>query len=393
MKICIVSANLPPMYTGGGQQALTLGRELREQGHEPVFVTRWHAALAQIDTLDGSEIHRVHYPYKRGLHRGLARSLLNLGRLFVSLRNRYDVVLFFNFDGGFRHSWPVLLLLRAMGKKTAVRQTLVKASDPSALRRRKLGRLRLLPYRLHGGAISISEALAISYTSVFGDRGHLGLIPNGVDTHRFRPVSSQERIALRAQLAISPSLRYCVTVGRVSHRKGIDLLVEAWRHVVDSFDDARLLLVGPTGDEYRDVNEQEFLESLRRRIAEYGLDKTIIWVGCTEKVECYLQAADVFVFTSRREGCPNALLEAMACGLPIVTTRIPHVTDGLLTDEQEGLVTNSDPKACAEAIGRVLRCSSLAERLGAGARARVVEQFSIRATARRYVQVLKSIST
>jgi glycosyltransferase involved in cell wall biosynthesis len=392
MKVCILGNNLYPVYSGGGLQALALATEFRRLGHSVFFVSKRYDGLPEYDRLRDIEVYRVKYEnvsYRSVLQ--LLRQIAAMARLLLRLRDRYDVVLFFNPDGGFLHAWVVLPLLHLLGKKTATRMTLLDGSDPARLARKGFSRLRLLPYRLHHRVISISTALSLSYESVFGRDPRLVRITNGVDTRRFRPVQSDERQVECRALGLDPSLRYCTFVGRIGYRKGVDILIEAWREVAPRFPDTRLLLVGPRREDYRQAHEAEFIGDLENRIRKYRLGETVVWAGKSDNVETYLRASDVFLFASRREGCPNALLEAMASGLPIVTTRMENITDDLITPDQEGLVTAEDPAAFAEALARVLTSPALASELGARARQRVEAEFSIGRTAERYLEILGNL--
>jgi glycosyltransferase involved in cell wall biosynthesis len=393
VNVCIVGNNLYPVFTGGGVQALTLAREFRRLGHGVFFITKKHKDLSDHDRVGDIDIFRLKYenlpPW--AIVR-VIRQLVGLTRLLWKFRDRYEVVLFFNPDGGMLHSWVLFPLLHLLGKKTATRMTLLNSSsDPAGLARKRFPSIRLLPYRLHHRVISISTALSMSYESVFGSDSRLIRITNGVDTRKFRPADGEERLAERLALGLDPSLRYCTFVGRIGHRKGVDVLIDAWRHVAATFPDARLLLVGPTREDYREAHEAEFIAAIEAKIREYGISDSIAWTGKTDSVERYLRASDVFVFASRREGCPNALLEAMASGLPIVTTRIDNITDDLILDGRDGIITTPDATALAEGLRRVLASPTLATQLGSNARQRTEAEFSIGRTAEKYLHTLGSL--
>jgi len=390
--VLIVAANLPPLYTGGGQQAVTLAQQFRAMGRDVLFVSRRHGSLPRHGEIEGIEVHRVEYETEGrvGFFRSLAQ-IARLSRCFVALRHRYTVVLFFNPQGSFPNAWPAILLLRALRKKTIARMTLIGSSDPAALRQKRLGWLRLLPYRLHNRVVSISTALSKSYRTALRNDGRLVYIANGVDIRRFHPLPDSDRQRERLALGLDPDLRYVLFVGRVSFRKGIDTLVNAWSEVIHARSDARLLLVGPTVDEFRAAARDTFAATLSEEIERAGLGPYITWVGRTATPERYLQVADVFVFPSRREGCPNALLEAMACGIPIVTTRIPDITEDLVEPDREALVTPQEPRALAEGIIAALASPDAARERAERALARVRREFAIATTARKYLDVVDSL--
>jgi glycosyltransferase involved in cell wall biosynthesis len=391
VRVCIVCDNLPPAYSGAGQQALTLATAFTRIGVPTIVVGKTHQGLPAHQATDDVDVYRV-TAFASGSHS--LGSLLVVCRLFarlITLRRHYDRVLFFDPEGGFKNAWMILPLLHLCGKRTAARMTLLNSSDPAALRRKRFGFVRLFPYRLHHRIISISTALTLSYEAVFGSRARLTFIPNGVDTARFHPIPPETKAPLKTQLGLDPNHRYCTVVGRISYRKGFDIIIDAWRDVASRVPDARLLLIGPCEDSYRQIGEGRFIAGLHERLEAWGLRDTVTWLGTTEEVERYLQASDVFLFASRREGCPNALLEAMASGLPIVSTRIDHITDDLITDESDGLITRSAPDEFAAAVNRVLSSPDLARSLGTHAAETAQRNFAIEIVAKRYAAVLASV--
>ncbi|HTU01663.1 MAG TPA: glycosyltransferase family 4 protein, partial [Candidatus Sulfotelmatobacter sp.] len=188
------------------------------------------------------------------------------------------------------------------------------------------------------------------------------LIPNGVDTHAYRPPVGPASSAL-------PGLRgrLVVYTGRLIEAKGLLELLEAWRLVVVEAPDAHLVLVGSGPLE----------AELRRQAADAGVADCVHFRGEVPDVRPYLQAAAAFVFPSWAEGLPNSLLEAMATGLPCVATRIPPIEE-LITDGQHGLlVPREAPTALAAALVSVLTGSALAARLGRAARRRVEMEYDL----------------
>jgi glycosyltransferase involved in cell wall biosynthesis len=128
--------------------------------------------------------------------------------------------------------------------------------------------------------------------------------------------------------------------------------------------------------------------AVRRRIAAEHLDGSVRLVEQTHDVPSYLQASDVFVLPSRREGLPNALLEAMAAGLPCIAADLPGITRWLLEDGESGwLVPPGDVEALERALVTLLEDRERAAQLGARARRRVEALCSIDAVAAAYLDI------
>jgi starch synthase len=212
-------------------------------------------------------------------------------------------------------------------------------------------------------------------------RAHYGVSPakvaqiyNPIDVALWR---AGDRDEARAALDIPMSARVAVWHGRVLlHRKGLDVLLDAWDRVCRERPgrDLRLLLVGTGND----------ADELRRRIADKpppGLLWVDEFVRDRAALRRYLSAADVFVLPSRHEGFPVAPIEALSCSLPVVAADAPGVPDILEGGEASGglVVPRDDAAALALALGHVLDDEALCRELGERARRRAETRFSLEA--------------
>jgi glycosyltransferase involved in cell wall biosynthesis len=197
-------------------------------------------------------------------------------------------------------------------------------------------------------------------------------IPNGVDTARFRPLASEVRAGIRRRLGWPPDAQVAAFSGRLVASKGLMPFLEAWRSASRPAG-ALLALLG-------DGPERGALEAVA------GMDPSVRILGSRDDVEKVLGAADLFVFPSRREGMPNAVLEAMACGLPVAAFRIGGVED-LVTDGVEGVLrAEGDDAGLARAALDLLADPGLLAALGQAARRRA-EGFDRRRVARELLAI------
>ncbi len=207
------------------------------------------------------------------------------------------------------------------------------------------------------------------------------LMPNGVDSRRFTPAEPAERATLRARLGIPMDEPVALFVGRLERRKGLDILLAAWDELIRRETSARLLIAG-LGDAAAWIREAHAL-SVGDRIA---------FLGGREDVADLYRAADVFVFPSRAEGCPNAVLEAMASGLPVVVTDVAGNREVVGEDGKAGwLVPAEAPAALAEAVATLLSSPALRREVSAAGRARVLEQFDIQRVGAQYLSLYESL--
>lgn len=195
----------------------------------------------------------------------------------------------------------------------------------------------------------------------------VAVVPNCVDTEHFRPPEITPAGPPRV-----------VSVARLVPDKSPLLLVDAFALVRSELPEARLTLVG----------EGPLLAAVNARIAELGLSGCVhIVTGCGE-VRPHLREAHAFALASRREGSPNAILEAMACGLPVAAMRTGGIPE-LVEDGVTGLLSEPEnARGLAQALLRLLRDSALRERLGRMARERAVERHSPQAMCRATEAVL-----
>jgi glycosyltransferase involved in cell wall biosynthesis len=156
-----------------------------------------------------------------------------------------------------------------------------------------------------------------------------------------------------------------IGVGRLAEQKDFSTLVSA------------LALLPPGAARLRVLGEGPLRESLEAQIAAQGLDDSVELVGEVSDVRSQLAAADVFALTSRWEGLPLSVLEAMAAGLPVVASAIDGVPEAVVDGETGYLTPPQEPQAVAEALSRLIDDPELRLRLGQAARRRAEEQFSL----------------
>jgi len=210
------------------------------------------------------------------------------------------------------------------------------------------------------------------------------VIPNGVDVgvpavtgcagvqggNRSETSENDEKLAPRSR-------RRVTFVGRLARQKGVDLLLHSAAQWLRSFPDVVLYLVG-------DGPQREWLMDLSIRL---GISDRIVWAGYCENVGEILRETDVFVLPSRWEGMPNALLEAMAMGCPVVVTAVEGVSEVLGDEEPLQIVRPGDSAALSRAIVRLLSNPTLTRELGERNRTRVQRCFGWDCTVKEYEQL------
>ncbi|MEK5391329.1 glycosyltransferase family 4 protein [Margalitia sp. FSL K6-0131] len=167
----------------------------------------------------------------------------------------------------------------------------------------------------------------------------------GVDLNKFSPISREEKLALRSEYQYNPNDFIVIYVAELSYRKQQDLLIKAISRLQKNINQIKLLLVG----------DGELLETYKKMAANFKLDNRVEFLGYRKDIDKLLAMSDIAVSTSRQEGLPVNIMEAMATGLPIVVTNCRGNRD-LITNNYNGIVVGvNDEKACANAIEKVYR--------------------------------------
>ena len=201
------------------------------------------------------------------------------------------------------------------------------------------------------------------------------VIYNGIDTRRLTP--SAGRTELRRRLGWGDGQIVLLCVGRLVPEKDFPLLLRAAARLRERAPAARVCIAGwgPL---------QTDLESLR---ASLRLEGVVDLLGRREDVSDLLAACDVFVMTSRTEGFSNALLEALAAGVPVLSTRVNGAIE-ILRDEENALLADvGDEDAVVEGLARLAADSALRSRLAAAGAACVRERFTVDAMVRAHEAV------
>lgn len=205
-------------------------------------------------------------------------------------------------------------------------------------------------------------------------------IPNGVDTSVFYPWVGDRR-ALRRKLELSEEDKMVIFVGRLVPGKRVDLLIRGLRQVRERVPEARLVLVG----------DGPLRSELEQIVVRLGLDSSVIFAGNRPDVAAYLQASDVFVLPSEAEGMSNAVLEAMACGLPVLVSDCEGNRE-LVTNGLDGMVfPHGSEKSLAQKIETLLLDTVCAQRLAGAAVEKVQSQFRLESVATRYMELYETV--
>ena len=366
MKVAIIVAYFPPRWLAGTEIATyNTAKYLAKSGHEVHVLTQFDEGLEKESMAQGFHIHRI--PAVKGPY------VFTLSFIWPVLQTIHrigpDVV----------HAQSVSMGLIALMVKKLLRKPYIVYSrgelkDTWAFKP-MVARLAL---RNADAVIALTEDMKRGMAEFYA--GDVHIIPNGVDIGCFDILSKQDA---RAGLDIADDEKVALFVGRLVSQKNVGCLINAMKIIVGR--DLRMKLViigeGPDG---------KWLQDLSKRL---GLDSHIEFVGrvAHEEVLKYMKAADIFILPSLFEGLPNTVLEAMACGLPVVATKVSGLWE-IVTDGENGLLVEPrSPEAMAEAVLKILGDDGLAGKMSANNKLKV-RQYSWQATAEKLVEMYKQVA-
>jgi L-malate glycosyltransferase len=223
--------------------------------------------------------------------------------------------------------------------------------------------------RRYDAVVGPAEAVLRQVRQCEGDlRCATACVPNGVDTERFRPLPAAARRAAREALRLDPETCVFACVAR---------LVDVKRHCDLLRAYARIGRARPS--ELWLIGDGPLRGGLEQQAREAGIAATVRFLGERRDVDALLPLCDAFVLASRTEGLSNAVLEAMACGLPVVATAVGGQAE-LVEDGVTGLLVPArSPVRLAFALEELLHAPIRSHRMGRQARERVLERFSLAA--------------
>lgn len=196
----------------------------------------------------------------------------------------------------------------------------------------------------------------------------------------FRPARDR---SLRAELGLADHTVLIGAIGNVRKPKDYDVLLRAARTLIDRSQPFHIVIAGDCANDLG--------RKLQQLATELGVERHVTFLGLRPDVSRILNNLDVFALSSLTEGFSIACVEAMACGVPVVSTRSGG-PEQILEGEAGVLVPTGDPESLALAIERVASSKELAATLTARAMKRVHEQYSLSTMLSRYEALLESVA-
>ena len=379
-RVLMYTAYFDPEYSGAALQALTLARELRHRGHHVEFVTNRWPSLEEAGEVEGFAVHRLE-PGRWRKHREF-RLWFNLARYVWRRRRDFDIV---HSHGAYYTHAFIGPLSRIAGLKSLVKASLAN-DDLLDLSLPLIGYLHRTMLRRIDAYVGISEDLVQEFRAGGLSPDKIQHIPNGVDTGLFQPCPRDQRMALREKLGLPADRPIALYVGVLDQRKNIEWLAEQWVRNQAFGTNGLLLAVGPQSREDPDG-------VLRGRLAVLGQSHPGLFAmrDFSTDILSYYQSAEALILPSLKEGLPNVVLEAMACGLSCVAARASGSRELIRERETGYTYAHGDVAEMGEALRRCLSTEGV--RLGEKAREVAQAQYYIQAITNRYEALYEQLLT
>ncbi|GCE25381.1 hypothetical protein KDA_08650 [Dictyobacter alpinus] len=406
LRICMVAFLYAPIIGGAETRAAKQAHRLLEMGHQVVIVTLQHEKTwKKTELIDGVPVIRIGGSFNR-------RGRLRVGRvghmpidllMFLQLwrmRDSYDilhtiqlsplsgvaaligkltkkpVIVSIPSTGPGRKPKPdeAILMLDTLADKLSdtsffkVDYADVVVGDMQHMRKTAFGGGLILDFLKKSDAFyQILSSRSYGYMTSNGFRAEkLVHIPNGIEIAKFAPAPELRPDPTRPE-------RDILCVARLQYPKGVDVLLHAWKRMLNAPDSwrsdlkPRLLIAGNGQSE----------EQLKRMAHELDIEESVVFLGARKDVIDLLHKCWGFVLPSRWEGMPNALLEAMSCEVPCIATNVSGSEDIVVDGVNALLVEPEDPQGLAVALQRLISDTELATRLARAGRETVVRDYQL----------------
>lgn len=374
MNILIVSHEYPPIGGGGANACLFLSRELALKGHRVEIISANFGGLGDVTTDNGVIIHRVNSARSHKDHCSFMEMLDYIKKALplakqLEKTNKYDICLvFFGIPSG-----PIGYILKKKYRLPYVIR--FGGGDVPGFQERFKKVYKVISpaikavWRNADYLIANSKGLKDMAMNYYGKKEFI-VIPNGVDTEFFSPGDGRK----------DDSRVNILFVSRLIERKGLQYIIPHLKEIADKSDyDIKLSIVG-------DGPYRGYLEEMAK---QYKVEHMIEFWGHKEKNDIvpYYRNADIFILPSQKEGMPNVVLEAMACGLPIIMTPCQGAEELI---DGNGFIEETD--TFPDRLVEMINDAEGRARMGARSRENACNSFGWKKTADSYEKIMKESS-
>ncbi len=329
-----------PQYSGSGINAFNFARFLAAEGIKVTLLTfNRNLRYSRKEWIDNILLRRILYFNKNLFSKIL--SLIFIIPVYISYIARNKIILIY---GGHIICYEfILIIARWFNRKTIFQSLLIDADDIETIISNKPEFLRKFYKKLFSRVDvyhSINSTFSARYRKFIQKADSILEMPQGVDIRFFSPASDDIRHLTRNQLGIPGNIWVMLSVGFMIPRKGFS-------GILDALKDIDIPYIYIIAGEF-DFPKGHFLYKYSKQASETVqkgktlLGDKLILTGPVKDIQKYYQVADIMLFNSVQEGLPNSLLEAMACGIPVITRNIPGLEGFILNNGGNCYIFNNE---------------------------------------------------
>lgn len=381
-----------PEISGGAVQCYNLIDSLQDSFDFYVIATykissnaRHTSQIFTEENINGAMVFRINlYP---GKIISEILSLLALLLIFFRVKNKVQI---FHLHGYTRKSYLITILAKMFRKRTILKTTSFGIDDPISIKKRSFITSAL--YSLIDMHV-VTTPLQHGYFKMSGfESDKICMIPNGVNLNRFSIPSVQEKRELKQKIGIPHSSDVILSVSFFSKEKGIDIFAESLLLLPsDKLRDIFLIFVGSRDDRELEV-DTKVVEKVYSIIERLNMRSNCLFVDPVHDIDEYFKASDIFILPSKREGLPNALLEAMACGLCCIANRLNGITDYIIDSGENGyLLGTLSPVSIVDVLERVIGNEDLKAQFSHKAHLKINRVFNMNQIKEQYRKLYDSL--
>jgi len=383
IAICRILTNFYPGIGGISNHSYKLSRCLAQHNIPVSVLAHSFKGYPKFERIDGFEIHRM--PVLSGSVKIIETACYSFMGLLWLIRNqsKYKILQC--------HSLFSSTLLGVLAKKLTRNKKLVvtvhmadKFSEAEGLKRKRFSNMRIKMLSAVDRFATVNPYAQDELKRIGISENKICHIPNGVIIPDEASYDQSVKQKYRDMLGLDYK-KIVLFAGRLSSEKNLDVLLNAWKQVIQNNPGAHLLILGEGGG-FRNVEAE-----IRQLAEDLRLNESVRFMGHVSDVTPYLLSGDIFVLISSSEGMSNALLEAMSVGIGIVASDVPG-NAYLINNEKNGLLVKpGDVNNTAKAIIKLLENPKLNEDLGKSVRYKAIHEYSIESVADRYIDLYSKI--
>lgn len=350
----VISTPFPP-EEGIGYYVYNLSKKMIEKGHKVTVITKGKLKIEKIN-FDGICVFKVPFIPLYPFHISIYGYFIN--KMLKKIENNFDIIhIHTPLSPVIKTSLPIVSTVHTSVIEDArhieivdIKSLLVKKIFTKLVSKPLLFNL----INRSCAVTTVSNSVASELKIYFGFSNAI-VVGNGVDEKIFKPINNKNK------------RKYILYVGRLSYRKGLFDLLKCAKIICERYN-INFFLIG----------KGELKRKLKDKINKEGLQSKVLFLGYVSRKELVhlYQNATVFVIPSHYEGLPTVILEAMACGLPVVATEIGANKDVINNCKNGLLIPTKSPEKMAEAISTLIEDEELRIKLGKNARKTIQEKFT-----------------